>query len=125
MDLEALVFFGIIGLILIIFVIYTVYCDRNIKKSIQQEQKEIEEYRQYINSIKIGDVFELNLVDKLRENPFYEENESSKYRCVITDIKENLNGKKWVKFKNCDFDIELTNDIYEFADKRKRIKQVE
>lgn len=124
MDLQSIVFFGIIGLILIIFVIYTVYCDKNIKKSIQQEQEEIEKYRQYLNSIKIGDIFELNLVDKLRENPFYDENRSLNYRCVITDIKENLKGKKWVKFKNYNGDIELTQEIQEFTAKRKRLKQV-
>lgn len=125
MDLELLVFFGIIGLILIIFVIYTVYCDRNIKKSIQQEQEELEKYQQYIDSIKVGDIFELNLVDKLRENPFYDEKESSKYRCVITDIRENLKGEKWVKFRNYDGDIKLTKEIYEFAARRKRLQHVE
>ena len=125
MDLESIVFFGIIGLIIIILIIYTVYCDKNIKKSIKEEQEELEKYQQYINSIKVGDIFELNLVDKLRENPFYNENESVKYRCVITDIRENLKGEKWVKFRNYDGDIELTKEIYEFAERRKRLKHVE
>jgi hypothetical protein len=59
----------------------------------------------------------------LRENPFYDEKESSKYRCVITDIKENLNGEKWVKFRNND-GVELTKEIHEFAERRKRIGYV-
>ena len=69
----------------------------------------------------IGDIFELKLVDELRENPFYDEKESSKYRCEITDIKENLKGEKWVKFINYDGSIEITKEIQEFAEKRKRI----
>jgi hypothetical protein len=72
----------------------------------------------------IGDLFELKLVDELRENPFYDEKESLKYRCVITDIRENLNGEKWVKFRNYDSDIELTKDIHEFVERRKRIGNI-
>ena len=71
----------------------------------------------------IGDIFELKRVDELRENPFYDEIKSSKYRCVITDIKENLNGEKWVKFRNHD-GVECTKEIQEFAEIRKRIGTV-
>ena len=125
MNLEAIVFFGIISIILIILIIHTVYCDKKTKKSIKEEQEELEKYKQYIDSVKVGDIFELNLVDKLRENPFYDENESLNYRCVITDIRENLKGEKWVKFTNCNNTTEHTKEIYEFAAKRKRLKQVE
>ena len=78
-------------------------------------------YKKYLDSIMIGDIFELKLVDELRDNPFYDEKESSKYRCVVTDIKENLKGEKWVKFINYDGSIELTKEIQEFAERRKRI----
>lgn len=80
-------------------------------------------YQRRIDSIIVGDIFELKIVDELRENPFYDEKESSKYRCVITDIKENLNGEKWVKFRNND-GVELTKEIHEFADRRKRIGNI-
>ena len=85
-------------------------------KLIKNEKK----YQRRIDSIMVGDIFELKIVDELRENPFYDEKESSKYRCVITDIKENLNGEKWVKFRNHD-GVELAKEIHEFADRRKRI----
>jgi uncharacterized membrane protein len=88
-------------------------------KLIKNEKK----YQRRIDSIMIGDIFELKIVDELRENPFYDEKESSKYRCVITDIKENLNGEKWVKFRNND-GVELTKEIHEFADRRKRIGNI-
>ena len=84
-------------------------------------KKKNSNYKKYLDSIMIGDIFELKLVDELRENPFYDEKESSKYRCVVTDIKENLKGEKWVKFINYDGSIELTKEIQEFAERRKRI----
>ena len=83
--------------------------------------KKDKKYQRYIDSIMVGDIFELKIVDELRENPFYDEKESSKYRCVITDIKENLKGEKWVKFRNYDGCIEITKEIQEFAERRKRI----
>ena len=89
-------------------------------KLIKNEKK----YQRRIDSIMIGDIFELKIVDELRENPFYDEKESSKYRCVITDIKENLKGEKWVKFRNYDGYIEITKEIQEFAERRKRIGNV-
>lgn len=88
-------------------------------KMIKNEKK----YQRRIDSIMVGDIFELKIVDELRENPFYDEKESSKYRCVITDIKENLKGEKWVKFRNND-GVELTKEIHEFADRRKRIGNI-
>jgi hypothetical protein len=125
MNLEAIVFFGIISIILIILIIYIVSDAKNTKKSIEKEQEDLEKYKQYIDSVKVGDIFELNLVEKLRENPFYDESESVKYRCVITDIRENLKGEKWVKFTNCNNNTEHTKEIYEFTAKRKRLKHVE
>lgn len=88
-------------------------------KMIKNEKK----YQRRIDSIMVGDIFELKIVDELRENPFYDEKESSKYRCVIIDIKENLKGEKWVKFRNND-GVELTKEIHEFADRRKRIGNI-
>ena len=88
-------------------------------KLIKNEKK----YQRRIDSIMVGDIFELKIVDELRENPFYDEKESSKYRCVITDIKENLNGEKWVKFRNND-GVELTKEIHKFAERRKRIGNI-
>ena len=84
-------------------------------------KKKESNYKKYLDSFMIGDIFELKLVDELRENPFYDEKESSKYRCVVTDIKENLKGEKWVKFRNYNGGIEVTKEIQEFAERRKRI----
>ena len=86
-------------------------------------EKKNSNYKKYLDSIMIGDIFELKLVDELRKNPFYDEKESSKYRCVVTDIKENLKGEKWVKFRNHEGygGIEITKEIQEFAENRKRI----
>jgi hypothetical protein len=84
-------------------------------------EKKESNYKKYLDSFMVGDIFELKLVDELRENPFYDERESSKYRCVITDIKENLKGEKWVKFRNYNGGIEVTKEIQEFAERRKRI----
>jgi uncharacterized membrane protein len=102
--------------IILVILIFVIGIAIHESKLIKNEKK----YQRRIDSIMVGDIFELKIVDELRENPFYDEKESSKYRCVITDIKENLNGEKWVKFRNND-GVELTKEIHEFADRRKRI----
>ena len=53
-------------------------------------EKKDSNYKKYINSIKVGDTFELNLVKDLPEDPFDRNSlNHTGYQCVITDIKKN------------------------------------
>lgn len=61
--------------------------------------KDVRDYGKYINSIGVGDVFEINNVSTLIENPFERKFEYTFTKCIITDIKEGNNGDKWVKYK--------------------------
>ena len=63
-------------------------------------EKKNSNYKKYLDSFMIGDIFELKLVDELRENPFYDEKESNnaeKYRELsVKEVKKlyNENGFK-------------------------------
>lgn len=70
--------------------------------------KDIREHNKYINSIKVGDVFELNFVSTLVENPFEKKFEYTFTRVIITDIKKDNIGMKWVKYKCLKTNIELS-----------------
>lgn len=70
--------------------------------------KDIREHNKYINSIKVGDVFELNYVSTLVENPFEKKFEYTFTRVIITDIKKDNIGMKWVKYKCLKTNIELS-----------------
>lgn len=61
----------------------------------------IREQKEYINSIQVGDVFEINNISTLIDNPFEQDKifEYTFAQCIITDIKEDNNGIKWVKYK--------------------------
>ena len=61
----------------------------------------IREQKKYINSIQVGDVFEMNDISTPIENPFEQDKifEYTFAQCIITDIKEDNNGIKWVKYK--------------------------
>jgi hypothetical protein len=81
--------------------------------------KDIREYNKYINSIRVGDVFEINNASTLVENPFERKFEYTFTRCVITDIKESNSGVKWVKYKclksNIESSCQLTSFIEDFT----------
>lgn len=82
-------------------------------------------YRKYIDSIRVGDIFEPNFVDGLYDDPFVEY-DYSEYGKVIIDIKKNNNGETWVKYKRLkDGGVEFTNEIHRFAKDHKRVKQSE
>ena len=80
--------------------------------------------KKYLDSIKVGDTFELDLVKDLQEDPFDSNPliNLKEYQCVITDIKKNTKGETWVKYKNLADEKEKSEEIYTFAEHRHQIK---
>lgn len=81
-------------------------------------KKDVREYNKYINSICVGDIFEINYI-LTPENPFERKIESTFTRCVITDIKEDDRGNKWIKYKclksNDERSCQLTSFIEDYT----------
>mgnify|MGYP003289301304 CR=1 FL=1 len=84
--------------------------------------KYVREHDKYINSIRVGDVFEINHVSTLIENPFDKRIEYTFTRCVITDIKENNYGVKWVKYKCLKSNSESSCQLASFIEDYTRIE---
>lgn len=84
-------------------------------------------YREYIDSIRVGDVFEPNFVEDLDNDPFDERSDYSEYNKVIISIKKNNKGETWVKYKylNTIYEVKGTSEIHKFVNIHKRIKQSE
>lgn len=83
-------------------------------------------YQEYIDSIRVGDIFEPNFVEDLDDDPFEEEYDSTEYSKVIIDIKKNNKGETWVKYKRLkDGGLEFTEEIHRFVQNQKRVKQSE
>ena len=92
---------------------------------IVNDRQEARRYQEYIDSIRVGDIFEPNFVEDLNDDPFKEFN-YSEYSKVITDIKKNNKGETWVKYKRLkDGGIEFTEEMRRFVQNQKRIKQSE
>lgn len=90
------------------------------------EKKYVRRYQEYIDSIKVGDIFEPKFIEDLDDDPFEEEFEYSEYSKVIVDIKKNNKGETWVKYKRLkDGGIEFTEEIRRFVRNQKRVKQSE
>lgn len=89
-------------------------------------RQEDRRYQEYINSIKVGDIFEPNFVEDLDDDPFEEEYDYTEYSKVIIDIKKNNKGETWVKYKRLkDGGVEFTEEIHKFVMNQKRVKQSE
>ena len=93
----------------------------------RKEFKNTKEYKAYIESIKIGDEFGWQEEpDTIKTNPFVERDYSERI-CVITDIKENGAGYKWVKYYYKEYitpgyePTYFTEEINAFVRYRKRI----
>ena len=86
---------------MIVMLLLTIYFYFDITKDVREHDK-------YINSIRVGDVFELNIVSTLVENPFEKKFEYTFTRVIITDIKKDNIGMKWVKYKCLKTNIELS-----------------
>ena len=90
------------------------------------DRKKSREYKEYIDSIKVGDVFVSNYVD-ISDDPFVETPDYSEHSKVIVDIKKNNKGETWVKYKwlKIDNGIEYTKELNEFLETQIRVKQSE
>lgn len=93
----------------------------------RKEFKNTKEYNAYIESIKVGDEFGWQEEpDTIKTNPFVEKDTSERI-CVITDIKENGAGYKWVKYYYKKYPIpghepvEFTDEINAFVRYRKKL----
>lgn len=93
----------------------------------RKEFKNTKEYKAYIESIKIGDEFGWQEEpDTIKTDPFVERDNSERI-CVITDIKENGAGYKWVKYYYKEYltpgyePTYFTEEINAFVRYRKRI----
>lgn len=85
--------------------------------------KDVREYEKYINSIRVGDVFKINNISTLIENPFEKRIEYPFTRCVITDIKEGNGGVKWVKYKCLKSNAESSCQLVSFIEDFTRIEK--
>ena len=93
---------------------------------IVNDRRNARRYQEYIDSIKVGDIFEPNFVDDLDDDPFEEEYDYTEYSKVIIDIKKNNKGETWVKYKRPkDGGLEFTEEINRFVETQKRVKQSE
>jgi hypothetical protein len=94
---------------------------------IVNDRKKSRRYQEYIDSIRVGDVFEPDFVEDLYDDPFDEEFDHSDYSKVIIDIKKNNKGETWVKYKYLmrDGGVEFTEEIHRFVEYKKRVKQSE
>jgi hypothetical protein len=88
----------------------------------QYLEKKNKKYEKYLESIKVGDIFESNLIEYLDENPF-DDNvfNRSDYQYVITDIRKNSKGETWVKYKKLRDNKEDADEIHDFAEDKTRI----
>lgn len=94
----------------------------------RKEVKNAKEYKAYIESIKVGDEFGWQEEpDTIKTDPFAEKDNDERI-CVITDIKENGAGYKWVKYYYKKYltpghqPVGFTEEINAFVRYRKRIK---
>ena len=93
---------------------------------IVNDRQEARRYQEYIDSIKVGDIFEPNFLEDLNEDPFEEKSDYSEYSKVIIDIKKNNNGETWVKYKRLkDGGVEFTEEIHRVVKYKKRVKKSE
>ena len=93
---------------------------------IVNDRQEARRYQEYIDSIKVGDIFVPNFIEDLDNDPFDEKDYSSEYSKIIIDIKKNKKGETWVKSKYLKYeDSETTEEIHRFVKTRRRIKQSE
>ena len=103
----------------IAIVIWLIICD------IIDDRRTDRRYQEYINSIRVGDIFEPKFVEDLNEDPFDEIIDYTEYSKTIIDIKKNNKGETWVKYKRLNNDFEFTQEIHRFVRDHNRIKQSE
>lgn len=93
---------------------------------IVNDRQNARRYQEYIDSIRVGDIFEPNFVEDLDDDPFEEEYDYTEYSKVIIDIKKNSKGETWIKYKRLkDGGLEFTEEINRFVRNQTRVKQSE
>lgn len=93
---------------------------------IVNDRQEARRYQEYIDSIKVGDIFEPKFIEDLDDDPFEEKSDYSEYSKIIIDIKKNNKGETWVKYKRLkDGGVEFTEEMRRFVQNQKRVKQSE
>lgn len=93
---------------------------------IVNDRRNARRYQEYIDSIRVGDIFEPKFVEDLDDDPFEEEYDYTEYSKVIIDIKKNNKGETWVKYKRLkDGGVEFTEEINKFVMNQNRVKQSE
>ena len=91
------------------------------------DRKKSREYKEYIDSIKVGDIFVSNYVD-ISDDPFEKNSNYLEYGKIIVDIKKNYKGETWVKYrwlKSGNDGKQFTEEIHNFVRSRKRVKKSE
>jgi hypothetical protein len=93
-----------------------------------REVKRAKEYDNFIQSIKVGDVFDYrDEPDTKYTNPFDKKEDPSRI-VVISDIKENGAGYKWVQYyykhdnESGFHSVDFYDEIHSFVRYRKRIQ---
>jgi hypothetical protein len=92
---------------------------------LSNDRQNARRYQEYIDSIRVGDIFEPNFLEDLNDDPFDEVIDYTEYSKVIVDIKKNNKGENWVKYKRLNCDVEFTQEIHRFAKDHNRVKQSE
>ena len=93
-----------------------------------REVKRAKEYENYIQSIKVGDVFDHRDEPETKYTNPFDKNEDPSRIVVITDIKENGAGYKWVQYHykhhtESEFPpVDFYDEIHSFVRYRKRIQ---
>jgi hypothetical protein len=60
---------------------------------IVNDRQESRRYQEYIDSIRVGDIFEPKFIEDLDDDPFDEVIDYTEYSKVIVDIKKNNKGE--------------------------------
>lgn len=93
---------------------------------IVNDRQEARRYQEYIDSIRVGDIFEPKFIEDLGGDPFEEDLDFSEYSNVIIDIKKNNKGETWVKYKRLKGGgVVFTDEIHRFVEYKKRVKKSE
>lgn len=92
-----------------------------------KEVKQAKEYDNYIQSIKVGDVFDyIDEPETKYTNPFDKKEDPSRI-VVISDIKQNGAGYKWVQYHYKHYNesgiqpVDFYDELHSFVRHRKRI----
>ena len=93
---------------------------------IVNDRRNLRRYQEYIDSIRVGDIFKPDFVEDLNDDPFDEVIDYTEYSIAIIDIKKNNKGETWVKYKRLkDGVVEFTEEINSFVKYKTRVKQSE